>query len=140
MNEQIDKLLTNPYFETLAVFSVSILALVIFISFFELVTRYKDWEQIKQGNVAVSMAIVGKIIGICIIFRFALIQKPESIYHELIWGSFGFLLLLIAYYIFEFLTPVFKVDKELEKGNKAVGLIAMLLSVSLSLVIGASIP
>lgn len=50
-----------------------------------------------------------------------------------------FLLLLLAYFLFEFLTPVFSIDEEIAADNRAVGLIAMLISVSLSYVIGAAI-
>ena len=37
------------------------------------------------------------------------------------WGIFGFGLLFAGYFIFEFLTPTFKIDEEIEKDNRAVG-------------------
>lgn len=138
MQKEVDAWLENSYLETLAYFSVAILVLILFLAVFEIVTKYKGWEEIKRGNVAVSMAIGGKIFGICNIFRFA-IESNDSLYQTLIWASFGFVLLLLAYYIFEFLTPVFKIDTEIEKDNRAVGLISMIISISLSYVIGASI-
>jgi putative membrane protein len=55
------------------------------------------------------------------------------------WGGLGFLLLLFSYFMFEFLTPSFKVDEEIQRDNRAVGFIAMIISVGLSYVIGASI-
>ena len=55
------------------------------------------------------------------------------------WAAFGFVLLLAAYFLFEFLTPVFRVDEEIEQGNRAVGLMAMIISVSLSFIIGAAL-
>lgn len=138
MNKELDDLLINPYFETLAFFSVTIMALIIFLSLFEFVTRYNNWQEIKKGNIAVAMATGGKIFGICNIFRFA-IASNETVYHALIWASFGFVLLVVAYFIFEFLTPNFKVDAEIIKDNRAVGLISMVLSIALSFVIGASV-
>jgi len=138
MNEEVDVLLSNPFLETLAFFSVAVLALVVFLAIFEFVTRYNDWEEIKNGNVSVAMAIGGKIFGICNIFRFA-IMNNDSILHSLIWASIGFVLLLVAYFIFEFLTPVFKIDAEIQKDNRAVGLLAMIISISMSYVIGASV-
>lgn len=138
MNKDVDQLLTNPYLETLAFFSVAVLALILFLAVFEYVTRYKDWQEIKRGNVAVAMATGGKIFGICNIFRFS-IARDDSIYHSLIWASFGFVLLLAAYFIFEFLTPVFKIDEEIQRDNRAVGLLAMIISIALSFVIGASV-
>jgi putative membrane protein len=138
MNKELDDLLTNPYVETLAFFSVTILALIIFLSLFEFVTKYSNWQEIKNGNAAVALATGGKIFGICNIFRFAILSN-ESIYHAMIWASFGFLLLVTAYFIFEFLTPNFRVDEEIRKDNRAVGLISMMLSIALSYVIGASV-
>ncbi|OXM86692.1 DUF350 domain-containing protein [Paenibacillus rigui] len=138
MNEEVDVLLANPYIETLAFFSVAIVALIVFLAIFELVTKYKDWEEIKKGNLSVAMATGGKIFGICNLFRFAILNN-DSLLHSLIWAGYGFVLLLVAYFIFEFLTPYFKIDEEIQKDNKAVGLLSMMISISISYVIGASV-
>lgn len=138
MNEEVDVLLANPYVETLAFFSVAIVALIVFLAIFEAVTKYKDWEEIKKGNLSVAMATSGKIFGICNLFRFAILNN-DSLLHSLVWAGYGFVLLLIAYFIFEFLTPYFKIDEEIQKDNKAVGLLSMMISISISYVIGASV-
>lgn len=138
MNNEVDKLLSNPYAASLVFVSVTVLSLIVFLSCFELVTRYKCWNEIKKGNVAVAMATSGKIFGICNIFRFS-IEANDSVYQSLIWGAFGFVILMAAYFLFEFLTPVFRIDDEVARDNRAVGLIAMIISVSLSYVIGATV-
>ncbi|WP_026326514.1 DUF350 domain-containing protein [Paenibacillus ginsengihumi] len=138
MNEEVDQLMGNPYVETLAFFSVAILALIVFLAIFELVTKYKDWEEIKNGNLSVAMATGGKIFGICNLFRFSILNN-DSLLHSLIWAGFGFVLLLVAYFIFEFLTPYFKIDTEIQRDNRAVGFLSMIISISLSYVIGASV-
>jgi len=138
LNEEVDLFMSNPFVETLAFFSVAVLALVVFLAIFELVTKYKDWDEIKKGNVAVAMATGGKIFGICNIFRFAILNN-DSLLISLTWAAYGFVLLLIAYFIFEFLTPYFKIDEQIQQDNRAVGLLSMILSVSLSYVIGASV-
>ncbi|MCR8636540.1 MULTISPECIES: DUF350 domain-containing protein [Paenibacillus] len=138
MNEEVDVLLSNPYIETLAFFSVAVVALVVFLAIFELVTKYKDWEEIKKGNLSVAMATGGKIFGICNLFRFAILNN-DSILHSLLWAGYGFILLMVAYFIFEFLTPYFKIDDEIQKDNKAVGFLSMIISISISYVIGASV-
>nr|WP_281890932.1 DUF350 domain-containing protein [Paenibacillus sp. YYML68] len=137
-DEVIRVMMDNPYVETLAFFSVAVLALVVFLAIFELVTKYKDWEEIKKGNLAVAMATGGKIFGICNLFRFAILNN-DTVLHSLIWAGYGYVLLLAAYFIFEFLTPYFKIDDEIQKDNRAVGFIAMIISISLSYVIGASV-
>ncbi|QNK59839.1 MULTISPECIES: DUF350 domain-containing protein [Paenibacillus] len=135
---EIDKLLDNPYASSLVFVSVTVLSLIVFLSVFELVTKYKCWDEIKRGNVSVAMATGGKIFGICNIFRFS-VEANDSIYESLIWGAYGFIILLVAYFLFEFLTPVFRIDEEISRDNRAVGLIAMIISVSLSYIIGATV-
>jgi putative membrane protein len=128
----------NVYIQSAANYSVVILCVVLFLAIFELVTKYKNWEEIQKGNIAVAMATGGKIFGIANIFRYS-IEQNDSLVTMIGWGVFGFLLLLIGYFIFEFLTPKFNVDDEIKNDNRAVGFIAMILSIGLSYVIGAGI-
>jgi len=138
MNKEVDFMMNNIYLNTLAYFSVAVVALLVFLFVFNLITRYNDWEEIKKGNVAVAMATSGKIFGICNLFRFAILNN-DTVLESVTWASFGFVLLLVAYYLFELLTPYFKIDEEIKNGNKAVGLISMVISISISYVIGASV-
>ncbi|MDR4889173.1 DUF350 domain-containing protein [Fredinandcohnia sp. QZ13] len=128
----------NEYVLTAANYSVVILCMVLFMAIFELVTKYKNWEEIQKGNLSVAMATGGKIFGIANIFRYS-IQNHDSLFVMIGWGVFGFFLLLIGYFIFEFLTPKFNIDVEIQQDNRAVGFISMIISVGLSYVIGAGI-
>ncbi|MFD1953661.1 DUF350 domain-containing protein [Paenibacillus thailandensis] len=138
MGKEIDQWLGHPYIASLIYVSVAVFSLIVFLSIFELVTRYRTWDEIKKGNLAVAMATAGKIFGICNIFRFS-IAMQDSVYESLIWSAYGFVLLLAAYFLFEFLTPVFRIDEEIASDNRAVGFIAMVISISLSYVIGATV-
>lgn len=128
----------NVYVQTAAYYSVVILCMIVFLVIFELVTKYKNWEEIKKGNLAVAMATGGKIFGVANVFRHSIMQH-DTLLTMIGWGIYGFVLLLAGYFIFEFLTPKFNIDEELQKDNRAVGLIAMVISVGLSYVIGANI-
>ena len=55
----------NPLVQTAGYFSVVVLCLILTLVLFELVTKYKNWEEIQKGNVAVAMATGGKIFGVC---------------------------------------------------------------------------
>lgn len=134
----MDKFWENEYIKIAADYSVVILCMVVFLAIFEGVTKYKNWEEIKKGNVSVAMATGGKIFGISNIFRFS-IEQHHSLLSMIGSGIFGFFLLLIGYFIFEFLTPKFKIDEEIQNDNRAVGLISMILSIGLSFVIGSGI-
>ncbi|MCL7749815.1 DUF350 domain-containing protein [Halalkalibacter alkaliphilus] len=134
----MDVLLENEWMRTAAYYSVSLLALILFLTIFETVTKYRNWDEIKNGNVAVALATGGKIFGVANIFRHS-IGYSDSMLMMLAWGVLGFFLLLVSYFVFEFLTPGFKVDEEIKRDNRAVGFIAMVISIGLSYVIGASI-
>ncbi|MEH6990097.1 MULTISPECIES: DUF350 domain-containing protein [Bacillales] len=128
----------NEFIQTAAYYSVVILCLIVFLAVFELVTKYRNWDEIKNGNLAVAMATGGKIFGIANIFRHSIMHN-DTLLTMITWGVFGFFLLLIGYFIFEFLTPKFRIDEEIENNNKAVGFISMVLSIGLSYVIGAGL-
>ena len=91
----------------------------------------------EKDNVAVALATGGKILGVCNVFRYS-IEHHSTLLEMIGWGLFGFTLLIFAYILFEFLTPRFKVDEEIEKDNRSVGFISFTISVGLSFIIGAS--
>lgn len=134
----MDQFWENEYIQIAAYYSVVILCLVVFLAIFEMVTKYKNWEEIKKGNMAVAMATGGKIFGVANIFRYS-IEQNNSLLSMVGWGIYGFVLLLVGYFIFEFLTPKFNIDVEIQNDNRAVGFLSMAISIGLSLVIGAGI-
>ena len=81
----------NPFVQSAGYFSVVVLCLVIAMIIFEIVTKYKNWVEIKNGNVAVALATGGKILGICNIFRYS-IERHATFVEMIGWGSFGFIL------------------------------------------------
>ncbi|TXC90156.1 DUF350 domain-containing protein [Metabacillus litoralis] len=128
----------NDLVQTAAYYSVVVLCIIVFLTIFELVTKYKNWDEIQKGNMAVAMATGGKIFGIANIFRFS-INQHDSVLEMMGSGLFGFILLLLGYFIYEFMTPKFKIDEEIRKDNRAVGFISLVISIGLSYVIGASL-
>ncbi|MEH7106577.1 MULTISPECIES: DUF350 domain-containing protein [Bacillaceae] len=134
----MDQFWENRYIHIAAYYSVVILCIIVFLAVFEMVTKYKNWDEIRKGNMAVAMATGGKIFGVANIFRHT-VENHNSLLSMVGWGIYGFLLLLAGYFIFEFLTPTFKIDEEIQNDNRAVGLISMVISIGLSFVIGAGI-
>ncbi|MEC2077958.1 DUF350 domain-containing protein [Metabacillus fastidiosus] len=120
-------------------FFIAIVIVLIGLVIFEFMTRkYKDWDEVLNGNHAVALSIGGKIIGICIILSFS-VYNSSQILDTIIWGAFGIVLQMIAYFLFEILTRKFSVEEQLHKGNISVGIISFCVSVGLAFVIGASI-
>ncbi|WP_100012962.1 DUF350 domain-containing protein [Lentibacillus sediminis] len=129
----------GPFVATLVYFIISVIIVLIGLFIFELITRkYKDMEEVKNGNHAVALSIGGKIIGICIILAFA-IYASDVIYETIVWGIVGVVLQMIAYFLFDLLTRNFSVEEQLAKNNVAVGIMSVGVSIGLGLVIGASI-
>lgn len=129
----------GPFLLTFYYFVAAIIIVIIGLIIFEMITKkYKDWDEIKAGNSAVSLSIGGKIIGICLILAFS-IYHNDTVLETTIWGIYGVVLQMISYFLVELLTRRFSVEEELHKGNKAVGIISFCVSVGLAFVIGASI-
>ncbi|QGQ48201.1 DUF350 domain-containing protein [Metabacillus sediminilitoris] len=129
----------EPFLLTAVYFVIAIAVVLIGLIIFEVMTKkYRDWDEVLNGNQAVSLSIGGKIIGICIILAFS-IYHSASVVDTIIWGAYGTLLQLIAYLLFELLTRKFSVEEQLQKGNISVGIISMCVSIGLAFVIGASI-
>ena len=68
---------------------------------------------------------VVKFLGCANIFRYSL-EHHNSLPEMIGWGVYGFFLLLLAYFLFEFLTPKFNIDEEIEKDNRSVGFISII--------------
>ncbi|MBX7246722.1 MAG: DUF350 domain-containing protein [Candidatus Sumerlaeaceae bacterium] len=99
---------------------------------------YKLWEQVGQGNVAVGLAVAGKLIGLGII-AWTAISHSSGLLNSVVWTVFGAVLQGLGYGFFEMMTPRLSVGGELAAGNKAVGLVTMGIAVGLSLVVSACI-
>ncbi|NBJ67900.1 DUF350 domain-containing protein [Roseburia sp. 1XD42-34] len=129
----------EPFASTLIYFFVAIFIVLIGLIIFELMTqKYKDWDEVLKGNHAVALSIGGKIVGICIVLAFS-IYNSANIIDTLIWGGVGIVLQMAAYLLFQLFTRNFSVEEQLQKGNIAVGIISMSVSIGLGFVIGASI-
>ncbi|WLD94768.1 DUF350 domain-containing protein [Alkalihalobacillus sp. AL-G] len=129
----------NPYILTLLYFIVAVVIVVVGLIIFELITtKYKDWDEIERGNSAVALSIGGKIIGICVILAFS-IYNNDTILSTAIWGGYGVVLQMVAYYLFDFLARKIPIESEMKKGNIAVGIISLCVSIGLAFVVGASI-
>lgn len=137
MKGSIDLLLEQPLGQMIGYFSVAVMELIVVLSCFELITKYRCWDEIKHGNLAAALATGGKIFGIGNIIRQA--AAEPTIYDFMISSLVGAVLLFAAYILFQFLTPVFKPDREIAAGNVGVGVISMSVSVTVSIVIGAFI-
>ena len=123
---------------SLTCFLTSLIIILLTIFVFTRVTKYNDWKEIAEGNVAAALALGGKVFGVANIIRFSVLSSTGAT-ETIFWGFAGAILLILVYLLFEWLTPKLNVNQEIASGNTAVGLLSMIFSVAASYVIGASI-
>ena len=119
-------------------FILTSIVIIIAIFIFNFVTKYKIWTEVNNGNLAVALSTGGFILGVANIMKSS-IESNVKLTDTILWGGIGTVALLIVYFAFEILTPKLKVSEEIARGNKAVGFISLVFSLTFSLIIGACI-
>lgn len=107
----------NIVVSVLVIIALQLLGMIVF----SLMTPFKDMEELKKGNVAVGIALGGKFLSTALILGVAAYTN-SSIWFMMLWFAIGYVCLIAAYWIFELLTPSFKVSDQLVQGNVAVGI------------------
>lgn len=105
---------------------------------FSLMTPYKDMEEINNGNVAVGITMGGKFIATAIVLGIAAYTN-SSIWHMSLWFAIGYVCLIATYWVFDWLTPSFRLSDQLKQGNTAVGIFLACVYVGIALTVGSLI-
>ena len=128
----------NAYLATGISYLTGVLVVGVGLLIFSFLTKYHDLNEIKLGNVAVGLAMGGLILGLSNIMRFAILSN-NTLTGILIWGGVGIVGMIAGWLLFEILTPQFRVDEELSKDNRAVGIMVLAVFIAISYIVGASI-
>ncbi|MBB6443917.1 DUF350 domain-containing protein [Bacillus benzoevorans] len=123
---------------TISYIGVALLLLLIGIILFEVTTKNKEFELIKNGNKAAVYAFGGRILGLGIVL-YSSISNSINVLDMVIWGSVAIVMQIIVFYLAEWLTPKFNVTKAIDEDNQAIGLFLLFLSVSIGLIIAGSL-
>jgi putative membrane protein len=105
---------------------------------FSWMTPYKDMEELKKGNTAVALAMGGKFLATAIILGVAAYTNT-SIWFMMLWFAVGYVCLVVVYWIFELVTPGFKISDHLKQGNVAVGVLLCLVFIGMAFAISSLI-
>jgi putative membrane protein len=124
----------NLVVSILTIVLLQVLGMVIF----TLMTPFKDMEELKKGNVAVSLAFGGKFLATAIILGVAAYTNT-SIWFMMLWFAVGYVCLIAAYWIFELFTPGFRISEQLQKGNTAVGVVLAMVFVGTAFAVSSLI-
>ncbi len=128
----------NAYAATGVCYLTGLLVIICGALVFSLITGYNDLHEIQKGNVAVSLATGGLVLGLANVLRFAILSN-SSFTGVLLWGAIGVAGMLIGWLVFDLVTPQFRTDDELKKDNRAVGAIVFASFLAISFIVGASI-
>ena len=126
------------FLSTLSYIGTAVVLLFIGIVLFEVTTKNKEFQLIKNGNKAAVYAFGGRILGLAIVL-YASISNSVNLFDMVIWGTVAIIIQIILFYLAELLTPTFNITKAIDDNNQAVGLFLLFLSVSLGLIIAASL-
>ncbi|MGO4269449.1 DUF350 domain-containing protein [Paenibacillus sp. TAF58] len=105
---------------------------------FSLMTPYRDMEEINNGNVAVGITMGGKFVATAIVLCIAAYTN-SSIWHMSLWFAVGYVCLVAAYWIFDWLTPGVKLSDQLKDGNVAVGTLLAAVYIGIAIVVSSLI-
>ena len=126
------------FLSTVSYIGLAVVLLFIGILLFEVTTKNKEFELIKNGNKAAVYAFGGRILGLAIVL-YSSISNSVNILDMVVWGSIAIVIQIIVFYLAELLTPKFNITKAIDDDNQAVGLFLLFLSVSIGLIIAASL-
>lgn len=108
----------NIVVSVIVIIALQLLGMVVF----NLMTPYRDMDELKKGNTAVGLVLGGKFMGTAIILGVAAYTNT-SIWHMALWFVIGYLCLVAVYWIFELVTPSFRIAEQIQNGNVAVGIL-----------------
>ncbi|QOY34984.1 DUF350 domain-containing protein [Anaerobacillus isosaccharinicus] len=106
---------------------------------FKMITPYSERALIKNGNVAVSLKLLGKMAGLVVVLQSA-IRSSINLVDLALWAFIAIIVQIILHLVIEYVfTRNTNLAKEVEKGNVAVGLFLGGVSVLVGLIVAASI-
>ncbi|MCQ6562043.1 DUF350 domain-containing protein [Paenibacillus mendelii] len=105
---------------------------------FNWMTPYRDMDELKRGNTAVGLAMGGKFLATAIVLGVAAYTNT-SIWNMILWFAVGYVCLVAAYWVFEWVTPGFKLSEQLQEGNVAVGVLLCFVYIGMSFAVSSLI-
>ncbi|MFV8829483.1 DUF350 domain-containing protein [Alkalihalobacterium sp. APHAB7] len=106
---------------------------------FKLITPYSERALIKEGNIAVSLKLLGKMAGLVVVLQSA-IRSSINLVDLAIWAIIAIIVQIVLHIVIEYVfTRNTNLAKEVEKGNVAVGLFLGGVSILVGMIVAAAI-
>jgi putative membrane protein len=118
---------------------VSLVLFLIGTYIFKLLTPYSEREQIRKGNTAVALKLLGKMAGLVVVLQSA-IRHSINLVDLAIWAFIAIIVQIVLHLVIEYVfTRNTSLAKEVENGNVAVGLFLGGVSILVGLIVAATI-
>jgi putative membrane protein len=104
---------------------------------FDIVTPFKLFEEVQNGNRAVAWAAAGFLISTGIVLGDAFRDLPYWIDAMAVAGI-SILMNIVGYYAWELVTPKWSLNKSISEGNAAAGMVCCGIFVAVGLIVAGS--
>ena len=119
----------------LAYFGIAIVAVVVFVAIYVMVTPHHEFKLIRQGNTAAAISLGGAILGYTIPLAKAVSQSGASP-DMLLWAGVALVAQLVAYGITRLILP--QLSSDVNEGKTASGIFLAAISVAIGLLNAAA--
>lgn len=125
-----------PYTETGKFLGTGLVAFLVAMAIYAAVTRIKEIALIRSGNVAAAVSLAGAALGFVIPLA-SVIDHSHDLSDMGIWSSITLALQLLLHLGVRMVIP--DIDKAIEKGNVADGILMATLSVCTGIILAVSL-
>jgi len=125
-----------PYTETAKFLGTGLVAFIVALSIYVVVTRIKEIELIRSGNVAAAVSFSGAAFGFVIPLA-AVIDRSHDLADMAIWSAITLVVQTILYLVVRLLIP--RLDAAIESGNIADAVLMATVSVCTGIILGVSL-
>lgn len=104
---------------------------------FDIVTPFKLFEEVQNGNKAVAWASAGFLLSTGIVLGDAFRDLPYWVDAMAVAGV-SILLNIVGYYAWEVVTPKWSLNKSIKDGNTAAGMVCFGIFAAVGLIVAGS--
>lgn len=119
----------------LTYFGIAIVATVVFVAIYVMVTPHREFTLIREGNTAAAISLGGALLGYTIPLAKA-VSQSESVYDMLTWSAVALVAQLAAYGASRIILPA--LSSHVHEGKTASGVFLAAMSICVGMLNAAA--